>query len=102
MDKFEISWISLWRILLMTALAVGLFLIHQVIIILLLAIVMSSAIDVPITFLEKRRIPRILATLFIFIIVLIGLAFLLYALIPATYFELRNLLKNLDQLEIPL
>ncbi len=93
MNKIEISWISLWRVLFMMVFTVALFLIKDVLIILFLALVISSAIDAPISFLERRKIPRILGALLIFIFAFAVLALLLYIVIPAAFEELRSVFK---------
>ena len=100
-DKFEISWTTLWRVLFMLLFVAALFLARQALIILFLAIVVSSALDGSVSYLQRKKIPRILGALFIFIGVLTILAFLLYTLIPIAIFELQNLLGNLKEMEIP-
>ena len=101
MNKFDVSWGTLWKIFFMLLLAAGLFLIREVIVILFLAIVISSAIDPLVSFLNKKRIPRILGTFLIFLGVLAVISFLLYIIVPISVFELKNLLINLDKLEVP-
>ncbi len=93
MNKIEISWLSLWRVLFMMVFTVALFLIKDVLMILFLALVISSAIDAPVSFLERRKIPRILGALLIFIFALAVLALLLYIVIPAAFEELRSVFK---------
>ncbi len=100
-DKFEINWTTLWRIFLMAAFVAALFLAREALIILFLAIVISSALDGPVNYLERKKIPRILGTLFIFICAISILVVLLYTLIPITIFEFQNLLDNLKKIEIP-
>ncbi len=100
-DKFEISWTTLWRILIMFLFVAALFLAREALIILFLAIIVSSALDGPVSWLQRKKIPRILGTLLIFIAVLTLLAFLLYTLIPIAIFELQNFLENIKKMEIP-
>lgn len=101
MNRIDVSWGTLWKIFFMLLLAVGLFLTREVIAILFLAIVISSAIDPPVSFLERKRIPRILGTLFIFLAVLAAISFLLYIIVPISVFELKNFLAGLDKVELP-
>jgi len=101
-DKFEISWTTLWRIFLMLLFVIALFLARDALIILFLAIIISSALDGPVSYLQKKKIPRILGTLFIFIGFLLILAVLLYTLVPIAIFELQNLLENIKEIEIPI
>ncbi len=81
---------------------IALFLARDALIILFLAIIISSALDGPVSYLQKKKIPRILGTLFIFIGFLLILAVLLYTLVPIAIFELQNLLENIKEIEIPI
>ena len=85
----------------MFVLAIVLYLTLDILVILFLAIVISSAIDAPITFLEKKKIPRILGTLIIFLTVLLVFALLLYIVIPVVLVELDNFFSSLYKLKIP-
>lgn len=85
----------------MLVFVIGLFLARQALVCLFLAIVFSSALDAPVSWLQRKKIPRVLGTLLIFIAVLILLAFLLYTLIPVAVFELQNLMVNIQKMEIP-
>ncbi len=98
-QHIEISWTSLWRVLFMLILAVALYLIRDIFVVFLLAIVISSAIDAPLTFLEKRKIPRILGLIFIFITFFLLFAVVLYTIIPISIIELRNIFANLDKMQ---
>ncbi|MEK9154450.1 MAG: AI-2E family transporter [Patescibacteria group bacterium] len=97
----DISWASLWRILLIVFFALAIFLLRDVFVILFLALVISSAIDTPISFLERRGIPRILGALFIFFMILAVLSVLLYIIVPVAAVEFNNLSVNIKELEIP-
>ena len=97
----EISWVSLWRVLLMVIFAVTLYFLKDVLLILFLALVISSALDSPISFLEQKRIPRILGTLLVFISVLSVLVLVLYTVVPLAIIESKNLFSGLSELKIP-
>jgi len=103
MDKkvFDISWVSLWRVLFVVAFAVALYLIKDVLLVLFMALVISSALDAPISYLESKKIPRILATIFVFLAALSVLTLLLYTIVPVAIFEMKNLFEKLEELEIP-
>lgn len=100
-DKFEISWKSLWRILFMAILVVIIFLAQQALIILFLAIIISSALHGPVSYLQRKKIPRILGTLLIFIVVLTILAGVLYTIVPLAIVELQSFFGNFKEIEIP-
>jgi len=98
----NVSWTTLWRIFLMLCIGAMLFLAREAVIILFLAIIISSALDGPVSYLQRKKIPRVLGTLLIFLMALAILALLLYTLVPIAIFELQNLLENLKKVEIPI
>ena len=102
MNKLEISWTSLWKILLMIVFGVALYLLRDVLIILALALVISSALDAPISFLERKKIPRILGTILIFLTGAAVLTLLLYAIVPAAIMEFKNLSDILSKYQLKL
>lgn len=89
-----ISWGSLWRIFIVLILATILFLARDILVALFLAIVISSALDPIVSWLEKRKIPRILGTLGIYIVLIFFIALLAYAVIPIALAEFNNLLGS--------
>ena len=101
MSNIEISWVSLWRVLAMIVLAVFVYLTLDVILGLLLAIVISTAIDAPVTWLEKKRIPRIFGTLTIFLAAFVVIAAIVYAIVPLALSEIANFLVNLRDFSNP-
>ena len=92
----EISWGSLWRVFLAVMLAVTAYLIRDVLVTLVLAIVIASALDPLISFLQKWRIHRLLGTLVIYLSVFFGIAIILYKAVPIAMIELTNFLNNLS------
>ena len=96
--KLDISWASLWRILVMGALVLSAYLMRETISILLLALVISTAFTPAVDRLQKFRIPRILGTIIVFLVALIILAFVLYTIVPITLLELNSLFNNLSGL----
>ncbi len=93
----SISWGSLWRVALMAALVTVLFIARDILIALFLAIVISSALDPIVSWLEKRRIPRLLGTLAIYIVLIFFLALLAYAVVPMALSEFNTLLGSLSK-----
>ncbi len=98
---WEISWGSLWKIFFMLILVFALFLAGKILLILFLAIVISSAFDAPVSFLQSKKIPRLLGTLTIFLTVIGILSFILYIIIPISVIEFKNLLDGLNDLKLP-
>jgi predicted PurR-regulated permease PerM len=77
------------------------FVARNVLAILFLAIIISAALDAPVSFLERKRIPRILSSIFIFIVCFVVLALILYTIIPFSFFELQTLLNKLSNEKLP-
>jgi len=96
----HISWQTIWRIFAAIILAVILYLSYSVILILLLGIIISSALDGAVTFFEKKwRVPRVLGTIFIFLAILLIISFILYSILPIIFFELHSLIKTLSAVQ---
>ncbi len=66
-----------------------------------LALVISSALDPIVSYLEERKVPRVLGTLAIFIIVILGFALVLYTVIPLALSELNTLLSGISTINKP-
>ena len=96
--KLDISWTSLWRVLVMGTFVFAAYLMRETISILLLALIISTALNPAVDRLQKFRIPRILGTIIVFLVALTILAFVLYTIIPITLLELNSLFKNLSGL----
>ncbi len=94
----DISWNSLWRILVVGVLVYSAYLMLGTISVLLLALVISTALDPIVDRLEEFRVPRILGTISVFLIALILLAFFLYTILPITLIELNSLVNNLGDI----
>lgn len=85
----------------MVVLVLVLFLAREILVVLFVAIIISSALDGTVSFLQRKKIPRILGTIFIFLAALAIFALLLYAIIPTVIYELQNFLKNVSKIELP-
>ncbi|MBI2010666.1 MAG: AI-2E family transporter [Candidatus Colwellbacteria bacterium] len=94
----EISWGSLWRILMMAGFVIVLYLTRETVAILLLALIISTAFEPAVARMQKWRIPRLLGTIIVFLIFLTILAFVVYAIFPIALLELNSLFKNLSGL----
>ena len=97
----ELSWASLWRILGMLVLVSVLYAALNIWIAVLLSIVISSALDPFVSWLERKRVPRIVGTLGIFILLILSLALILYTLVPIALSELHILLTNIQEFQNP-
>ncbi len=99
--KLEISWRSLWKIFFMSALVWAIILAHSALIVLFIAIIISSAFDGVVSYLQKRKIPRVLGTIFVFLAVLSVFILTLYAIVPVVVSEFQNFVENFSIVKLP-
>lgn len=93
--QIEISWASLWRVLLMIVFVALVLYLRNVVAIIFLAIFISTALNGIVSRLEKTfRLPRILATILVFLAALTLIAFVIYTIVPIAIVELSNLINN--------
>ncbi len=86
----------------MLVLVLSLYVISPVLVVLLMAIVISSALDAPLNYLETKKVPRLLGILFIFIALFSIFILLLYTIIPIVGIEFKELFSNLDKVQAAL
>lgn len=89
-----ISWGALWKILAMIGLVSVLFVTREILVAVFLAIIISSALDPWVSWLEHKNIPRILGTLAIYIFAILVVAIIIYLLVPVALVELNSILNN--------
>lgn len=99
--QFDISWATLWKIAAMIVLMVALFYARSALVMVGVAIIISSALHAPVAYLERKGIPRLLGVLTIFIVGTAIIALLLYTLVPISLIQLRYLLDHINELKIP-
>ncbi len=99
---WDISWGALFKILLMVVFAMALFYMSQVLGMLLTAIILSSALHGPVSWLESKKIPRLLAVVAIFLISAGLIALVLYTIIPVTLIQLKYLAEHVNDLKLPI
>jgi predicted PurR-regulated permease PerM len=94
---FEVTWASLWRILAFVLVLIFLYLIRDILILLVLAIVISSICQPLVDFLQKKKIPRFLTTSFVFILILGISAIFLWLVIPLVISQFGNFIANFNE-----
>lgn len=99
---FDVSWSALWKILIMVVVAAMLYAGLNVLLGLFLAVVIAAALDGPVTWMQKKGLPRILGTLIIFIIGITIMAAVVYAILPVAISELTNFFLNFKDYASPL
>jgi predicted PurR-regulated permease PerM len=94
--NIEVSWTTLWRVLILIGLVSIVYFAKNAVIVLLLAIFLSSALDALVIRLESWRVPRLLGTILVFLGFLSVMAVLIYTIVPIAILELRGIFNNLD------
>lgn len=69
--------------------------IRQVILLLFISLILVSALHAPVDFLEKRKVPRVVAILFLYILILAAIFGVLAIIIPPFIEQTNNLISRL-------
>lgn len=103
-DKFtlEISWTALWRIFFFSIFVAILYLAGNVLVVVALAIIFSSALDPFVSFLQRKKVPRMIGAILSFILVLILIGLVVYIMAPIFVFEFRRLIDDVNKLTFEL
>ena len=96
-NTFEISWISLWRILFFASFVALMFLGRDVLVALFLAIIISSGLEVPVAMLERRGLPRTIGVILVFLLLIAAIVIVLYALVPLIIVNLNTAFLNIQK-----
>lgn len=97
-DTINISTITLLKIVLIGLLLVFLWLIRDILLIFLISIIVASAIDPLADFLAKRKIPRALSVLLVYVVFLGLIALVGFLLVPPMIMQF-NEIKNTDVIQ---
>lgn len=97
----ELSWASIWRVVAVLLLLSLFYVVKDVAVAVVLAIVISSAFDPIVSFLEEKKIPRVLGALAIYILIITAFALVFYTIVPLALSELNVLIDNLSEINAP-
>lgn len=95
--RFEIGWQTLWRIAIAFLILYVLYLARAAVGAFLISVVISLGLDPFVSFLQRARIPRFLATLLIFVFGILILAAILYVVVPVLIQEVGGFFIHLNQ-----
>ena len=87
----DISTRTIFKVILIILFFLFLFLIKNILIILFLSLVIASAIYPWANYLERKKIPRILGVLSVYLVAILFLILLLYLVVPTIVDEIRQL-----------
>ena len=97
MSQIEITWGSLWKVFALVAFGAALILAKDAVLALALAIVISAALDGPVTFLsEKMRMPRFVGAALIYLLALVLIAIAVSIVLPVVLLEITSLATELS------
>ena len=97
-NTFDISWVTLWRILVFVALAAMLYQGRQIVLGLFLAIVIASGIEGIVDVLETRiKLPRSVGVILIFLAILVTLIVIVYTVVPLFLVELNTVFAGVGK-----
>lgn len=97
-NETNLSWASIIKIFLVPVIILAMFYFRQILLIFLAALLLSTALEKLINFLERKRIPRIISTTFTYVGVLTVVAGILYVILPPFLQNLNNLVQDLPGL----
>lgn len=96
--KIEISWHTLWKLFIFALLVVAIFLVRDVIGVLFVSIIISLALDPLVTFLEEKKIKRLLGTAIVFFTGAAAIGLVVYFFVPVLTIEASSFLKHLHEI----
>lgn len=94
----HIEWKTLWRVFFFVLIVLVLYLVRSAISVLLVSIFISLGLDPIISFLEERKVPRLLGTLMIFFLCLFFLSVVIYFILPVISVEIINFIKDFNKI----
>lgn len=95
--QLELNWKTLWQVIMFLCLLVVLYLGRRGIGVLLIAIVISAGVDPIVSFLERKKINRLLGTVSLFFVGVMIVATAVYAVIPIVVSEFGNFLNDINK-----
>ncbi|HPS28511.1 MAG TPA: AI-2E family transporter, partial [Candidatus Paceibacterota bacterium] len=95
--KLDITWRSLWRVLALGLLVVGVWYFKWLIFVILFSIILAMIFERPINKLINHKFPRIIATTIVYSLIILSLAGLIYLTVPIIVENVAPFSKLLTQ-----
>jgi len=96
-QTIHISWATIFKVALVILFLIFLYLIRDIIVIFIFALIVASAIAPAVDLLEKIKIPRVLGAVIVYIIVIGVLGFLLSLIVAPLIQDIKNLSSNFPE-----
>lgn len=90
-QTIHISTGTIFRIILILLGLVFLYLIRDILMIVLVAVIIAAAINGPVSWLQKRRVPRLLGVIFIYLLLFLLLALIISLVLPPLAGQIKQL-----------
>lgn len=94
-NTFNISWSTIFKIIVVVIVLYILYLIKDLIVWFIFALVIGILFNYLIDFLEKKRIPRVVAAILLYSGVFAAMGFFIYKIAPIFLFEIKEFTQNL-------
>ena len=92
--RIDISTNTFLKALLIVGLVVFAYLVREVLLALAVAIVIAAAVDPLADFFEKKKIPRVLSILLVYILIILVIGLILFLIVPPLANEIKQLANN--------
>ncbi|MEK7464511.1 MAG: AI-2E family transporter [Patescibacteria group bacterium] len=96
--KFEVSWRTFWQIFVFLILILIFYLARNAVGVLVVSIVISMGIDPVVSMLQRKKINRLLGTIFVFLVGLIVLGTIVYFIIPIIIVEAGDFIIYINKI----
>lgn len=96
-ETINISTSTIFRIVLILLGLFFLYLIRDILIIVFVAIIIAAAINGPVSWLQRKKIPRILGVIFIYLLVFLILALIVTLIFPPLAEQIKGLTNNFPE-----
>ena len=96
-QTINISTSTIFRIILILLGLVFLYLIRDILIIVFVAVIIAAAVNGPVSWLQRRKVPRILGVIFVYLLVLLLLALVVTLIFPTLAEQIKDLTNNFPE-----
>lgn len=96
--QIEISWNTLWRILIFVGIIVLFYIARSAIGVLFTAVVLSLGVDPMVSWLEKKGMNRVLGTIVVFVASILVVSAFLYIVIPPIALEAQSFISQFNKI----
>ncbi|MFH1671637.1 MAG: AI-2E family transporter [Candidatus Portnoybacteria bacterium] len=93
-QSFNISTSTIFRVILISLGFVFLYLIRDILLIIFISVIIAAAISGPVGWLQRRRVPRLLGVIFIYLVIFLFLALIVALVFPLLAEQIKQLTSS--------